>query len=1086
MQIISGGYSGYGNRALKGVGLCIVLALTLGVQAGLTAAENPGSSGRIEIESLLDEAGISGGLVVYVGSEDCTFPALWQAGSSFLGHQLVSEGQRLESVRTRIRERGLYGRVSAMEWGGKALPYAENSVNLLVISKEGTAVPPEEVRRVLAPSGVAYILEGGRVENSYREPWPKGFDQWTHARHDSTGNAVSKDKQVGPPRYVQWYATPRWNQSSKISSLVSAGGRVFAILNDTHIGSVESSWALVARDAFNGIQLWRHELPSWRGAKGGKKVGPIQTNRKLVASEDRVYAPLDEFAPVSVLDAASGKVLRTLSDTKYVEEMVLVDDVLVVLANPNKPADILRGLRQPKSIVAHDARTGDLLWSREVGTITPDTLRADGRQVVYHDGKGIRSLKLRTGEERWTSPPTGQKIEYKDRHSPDRPAAEKSTILLAPQMAPTVILYRDVVAFAGGRQINVLSADDGSELWRGDYAPSNYSVPVDMFGFNGLLWGPDTGMNLWRPRDDSLNYNSYDPRTGEIVNRVRGQYGIRFQHHRCHQMKAVRDTILGGRAGIEFLDTDTGNVRPHHWVRGSCYFGIMPANGMLYVPPHNCACYVRAKLAGFFALKSDRESPAAPAKAESRFQQGPAYGKTGSNDRSVQVEDWPTYRHDAGRSGRASTSVSPELTGRWEAKLGGELTSPVAAGGRVYVAETEGHRLLAYDAETGKRLWEHSLGGRVDSPPTLYEGLAICGSRDGWVYAVCAADGALVLRFRAAPESRLIVSEGQLESAWPVHGSVLVLEGVAYFAAGRSSYLDGGMHLYGLKPHTGEVLWHRLLNSREMESSEEVVEKGIDPVDFRGRGARSEVKHHSEELVDEQGIDGFLNDVLASDGRHLFMRHQVFDLEGNWQRDTIPHLHGPDGYLSEDTTQRLQWVYAPTYTSLHQGAFYDLRLSRALFPSGRILVEGEEVIYGYGQNFYKKPNPPRVGGNRALFASPKKQESLNKDLLISEFRPVAMRGEVSVDFDWWQQIPVHVWAMLKSDDVLFVAGPPHRRQTAFTGESDAKLLAVSASDGKVLAQTDLPAAPTWDGMAAARGDIFVTTRDGRLLCLKSK
>ena len=52
------------------------------------------------------------------------------------------------------------------------------------------------------------------------------------------------------------------------------------------------------------------------------------------------------------------------------------------------------------------------------------------------------------------------------------------------------------------------------------------------------------------------------------------------------------------------------------------------------------------------------------------------------------------------------------------------------------------------------------------------------------MHALRANDGALAWRFVAAPDERLIVSRGQLESVWPVHGSVLVVDDTVYFAAG--------------------------------------------------------------------------------------------------------------------------------------------------------------------------------------------------------------------------------------------------------------------------------------------------------------
>ena len=44
-----------------------------------------------------------------------------------------------------------------------------------------------------------------------------------------------------------------------------------------------------------------------------------------------------------------------------------------------------------------------------------------------------------------------------------------------------------------------------------------------------------------------------------------------------------------------------------------------------------------------------------------------------------------------------------------------------------------------------------TAGGRIDTPPTIADGLCLFGSHDGWVYCLRAADGRLAWRFRAAP-----------------------------------------------------------------------------------------------------------------------------------------------------------------------------------------------------------------------------------------------------------------------------------------------------------------------------------------------
>lgn len=1013
---------------------------------------------------IVSESGLQGGLIVLVGGQDADLAVALGQAPNALVHWLLRGSAELAHARDEIRDARVYGRVSATAWEGDRLPYADDMVNLLILRGDGgPGVNRAEEDRVLAPMGVAVrFREGVRISPYRRKPWPQDVDEWTHARHNAAGNAVSKDQRAGPPRFLQWEALPRWNRGVKTSALVSTRGRLFYILDDSHFASDTPTWSLIARDAHNGVQLWRHKLPSWGGARGGKKVGPAQVNRRLVAIAHRVYAPLGDGAPVSVLDAATGHVLRVLEDTARVEEFLVSDDILVALVNAGDTADFWRSLSRDMLIVAVRPSTGTLLWQHELSGILPMTLCADGQQVVYHDGQALKSLDLPTGSVRWTSGPTGQTITLKNSWSPDSPGAEALKIILAPQFAPTLLIYGDVVAFAGGRQLNVVSAEDGRELWRVPFAATNYSVPVDLFGFDGAIWGPDSNMNLWRPTKDDVSFKAYDPLTGEIKLSVSGRYDYRFQHHRCHQMKVIGSTVMAGRAGIEFLDTATGDVTAHHWTRGSCYFGVLPANGLLYVPPHNCACYVRAKLSGFMAMASERSVKREEGRVKEETQRlvkGPAYGKFHPSPLTPHSsKDWPTYRHDAARSGRATTRVGADLQVGWQTKLGSGLTSPVIADGRLFVASSNEHVLHALQAETGASLWQYSFDARVDSPPTVYRGLVLTGCRDGSVSALRATDGALVWRFLAAPEERFIVSRGQLESVWPVHGSVLVLDDLVYFAAGRSSYLDGGLRLYGLEIHTGRRVMDAVLETRQADGSQ---------------------------TLDEQAVDGFLNDILSSDGQRLFLRHQILDKSGKAQTGRVTHLHSPDGFLSSDTTSRLLWTYAPLFTSPHQGAFYDVRLSRVLFPSGRMLVEDDDTIYGFGQNHYDRLRTD-PGGQFALFACPK-QSDVPLDRSAREYRKLALAGKHLAQFRWWKRLPIQVWAMLKTENCLFLAGAPGQAlvsQAALDGKAPGTLLAVSPADGAVLDETLLSSMPVWDGMAAAQGKLYISLTNGSTVCLR--
>ncbi|MGH7342860.1 MAG: PQQ-binding-like beta-propeller repeat protein, partial [Candidatus Rokuibacteriota bacterium] len=153
------------------------------------------------------------------------------------------------------------------------------------------------------------------------------------------------------------------------------------------------------------------------------------------------------------------------------------------------------------------------------------------------------------------------------------------------------------------------------------------------------------------------------------------------------------------------------------------------------------------------------------------------------------------------------------LAADWKANpfVRGPLTPPVAAGGIVVVAAPDRHRVTALDASTGKLRWSFTAGGRIDTPPTLDRGRCLFGAHDGSAYCLSASDGSLLWRFRVAPRDARIPSYGQLESPWPVPGSILVDDGTAYAAAGRHPMSDGGVHVVALRAATGELVWRRIL-----------------------------------------------------------------------------------------------------------------------------------------------------------------------------------------------------------------------------------------------------------------------------------
>jgi outer membrane protein assembly factor BamB len=381
----------------------------------------------------------------------------------------------------------------------------------------------------------------------------------------------------------------------------------------------------------------------------------------------------------------------------------------------------------------------------------------------------------------------------------------------------------------------------------------------DCFAINGSLWLG--GFKPWRgarkkhrgPAWGPYYATQRDLSTGKLLQHIEPQGP--GHHHRCWRNKATTRYILGGRRGVEFIDLKSGDYLWHNWVRGVCRYGVMPSNGLLYAPPHACGCYVAAKLTGFYALAHGTdEAVSARDPDDGRLERGPAYADAGDQSADApSAADWPTYRHDPKRSGATGSSVPAKLQRAWKAKLGGTLSSVTVAGGKVFVASRDEHTLYALDAASGETAWRFAAGGRIDSPPTIHAGRAIFGCRDGSVYSVRAADGALAWRLHAAGTDRRMVAWGQLESASPIPGSILMRDGTAYVLAGRSSYLDGGLDLYRVRAETGEVLSRSRVYSPDPETGRQPPQYG------------------------PCYMPGALGDILSILGHFVYLRYLLFD-----------------------------------------------------------------------------------------------------------------------------------------------------------------------------------------------------------------
>lgn len=1072
---------------------------TLGIAVAICLAGV--SSGQAEdandlAAKLLQQSGVQGGIILHLGCDDGTLTAALHVSDRFTVQGLDRDADDVEKARALVTAKGLYGPVAIEQLSDGKLPYADNLLNLVIVQDKGL-VPNSEVMRVLAPHGVACFQEEGQWSTRLK-PRPDTIDEWSHYLHDATNNAVARDTVVGPARSVQWIAPPLWLRShetpSGIEAPVSAGGRLFYIFDEGLIGITDprlpDRWTIVCRDAFNGKLLWKRPLGAWGWRQWNRKkyTGvdwttlraarvdvPADNNRRLVADAKHLYATLAFDAPLSILDAATGEVLTTIADTENTREILTSDGVVVAYAGQETAGTASRRGKQSEStsdLVAVDTSTHGVVWRRKVRPIPQLNWAIDTGRVIYVSGKQLTALDLKTGNEIWSI--------TRENSNPK-----------------TLVCVDGVVVLLGANYVATYDAADGKPMWNKKVRPIGGPEGLDLFVVNGAVWrGMMMVDDAGQPARKSPNVLDigWDLRSGKETKRVFAK-NLRSpeHHHRCYRNVATSRFLISSYEGAEFLDLVGNDNVQNNWIRGACRTGMMPSNGLLYVPPDQCFCNPASKLLGYTALSAHGVDPLPDTDAASRLVKGPAYTAVPAATTDAN-SDWPTLRHDAARHGSTPVAVDGPLQNCWQVSLGGRLSAPVAAEGRLYVAQIDAHTVCALNQQDGTILWRFIAGGRVDSPPTIYGGRVLFGSRDGYVYCLRASDGALAWRFRAAPVDRRIAVFDQLESTWPVFGSVLVDHGLAYFTAGRSTYLDGGIRVFALNPETGAAV-HQCTLKGPFTKVPETRDLG-----FFSPGA--------------------LADVLVAEGGFIYMRqrkltpdlHEVTVpvLSSKGAQDVGMHVFSTASLLDGSWYNRTFWMYCKRWPGF--------QLANQAPKTGQLLVVDDNNTYAvrvfYRRNVHSpmffpgkegyllfadaNTTEPQIVGEQG--ARPPLQWLPQSD--YSRGRGDEMRVLDSPAFGldkmigytradpalWMRWINVRMRAMVKAGDQLFVAGPPDTLDpndpfAAFEGRNGARLIGLSAVDGQQQPPLDLDGPPVFDGMIAANHRLFISLENGKVVCL---
>jgi hypothetical protein len=396
-----------------------------------------------------------------------------------------------------------------------------------------------------------------------------------------------------------------------------------------------------------------------------------------------------------------------------------------------------------------------------------------------------------------------------------------------------------------------------------------------------------------------------------------------------------------------------------------------------------------------------------------------------------------------------------DLEAKWRCSLSTPLSAVTVSDGAVYVAEKDRHTVVSLEADSGPVRWRFIAGGPVDSPPTVMGGEVVFGSADGFVYCLAATDGKLVWRFRAAPRDLRMVADNQVESVWPVHGSVLVRDGQVLAVAGRTTYLDGGLYAFRLDLETGQVVEEKQISHEHLTDRKELATKAV--------------------RYDHYNTDGAVTDLFAAEGDSVFLKRLA--IFGDGKQDG-PLLATHSGFLDDSLFERSFW--------------YVVRPGQQPIGAQLMVHDGTEAF-----GFRAYPSAGRggpwhvIGTGYTLFSAslspakplPEPQSSPHvPDFSLKPFR----------DFTWQTKVPVRARAMVLTENVLLVAGSPDVVQpgtdpyASVEGKLGGKLLVIQRENGKTLADYTLDAVPVWDGMAVAEGQVFMAMQDGSVVCMSSE
>ncbi len=820
------------RRRFRSIAFALLVSIT---SSQAIAADAPGDV----VGRFLDEVNLDRGIVSLVTLGDGHLATTVAELGEFMVHGWEPDAARAQAARERAVADHRHGRTITIERGDlERLPYADNTVDIIIAAHLTKAqlqrLRAEEVLRCLRPRGSAFVgsfetrgsnyvdaaalnawLKRGEQDDTVARVTPsdgtwvkltkaplEGADDWSHWEHGPDNNPVSNDAIAKAPYMTQWLGRPYYIAMPAVTT--AAGGRIFIAMGHIAHHEREEPWlnTLMARNGYNGTILWRRKLPD----------GYLVHRSAFIATAQTFYMIDMDGSGCLLLDPETGDEkgrIRMRAARGQWKWMALKDGILYALIGAQKDppqttivrssmshwswAELSKGYYSQqvpwgfgKTLVAYDVAAESVVWKHvETAPIDSRSMTIGSDSVyLYAPGSRAVALDVKSGAPRWENRDASVTtlIEESGRGLSSTPGFRTMNFCL---------YTPEALVFQAQTRMNVvaLSPATGKLLW---HRPKTSSNPNALYVGEQLVVGiGENGENLM-----------VDAKTGKTL------ASLKFSKRACARLTATADSLFcrGWPDGLTRFDRYTKEVQANGAVRPSCNDGVIAANGLLYMGPWLCDCNLTLMgrvvmcAAGDFDFDGAHRRTPALEVAATELNAAPL---------EVTPADWSSHRANAARSGSSPVTLDETLSWVWDrapAAADSFVPTTMTSTGNLLLIGGDDGSVRAFETVMGNEAWRFHTAGRIMQPPTVWEGRAFVGSGDGYVYALEVRTGKLLWRFRAAPAERRIPVYGHLSSTWPVHGGVLVADGVAYFAAGIIDY--DSTHVYAVDARSGKLLWH--------------------------------------------------------------------------------------------------------------------------------------------------------------------------------------------------------------------------------------------------------------------------------------